>query len=457
MNKDKIIWIVFVLFAVIALGVLAFFVFKNDNSDQNANQSISQIQKKIPSDSDNFASAVYSKNIDDCDKIKSEKMKENCKQAITDIHYYNQALATLDESFCEAISVADQISACLLALRSKEAYLRENYPDELEAIYIRNKNLNRIELLTEKTEADASDIDSFLSLALAYAEKALNDQAMGGSQDEYVEKAFEAVASAEQLDPENSEVFRVKAYIYEIEPHYENAKDNYTKAIELDSENFKAYAGRGHSNRMLGLLDNAVEDLETASELDDTDKHSFIYSNLCNLYVSKGEFEKAKLNCQKVISNESSDSGEKMNAYRVLSSIDLRNMNLIGARENLEEALLMAPMEASLYVAFSKLSIYEKDYDSSVDYARKAVDINTNQAGNHLTLAQALYMQEKYEESIGEAERAIELVSSDVSILLPEKESLLISSYYQISFDYREMGDSSKQAEYEEKAKELLN
>mgnify|MGYP001175607983 FL=1 len=146
-----------------------------------------------------------------------------------------------------------------------------------------------------------------------------------------------------------------------------------------------------------------------------------------------------------------------MNAYRVLSSIDLRNMNLIGARENLEEALLMAPMEASLYVAFSKLSIYEKDYDSSVDYARKAVDINTNQAGNHLTLAQALYMQEKYEESIGEAERAIELVSSDVSILLPEKESLLISSYYQISFDYREMGDSSKQAEYEEKAKELLN
>ena len=60
------------------------------------------------------------------------------------LYYYNRALQTLDTSFCEAISVGDQISACMSAVRSKEEYLRENYPDELEAIY----KINRLIFIT---------------------------------------------------------------------------------------------------------------------------------------------------------------------------------------------------------------------------------------------------------------------------------------------------------------------
>ena len=100
--------------------------------------------------------------------------------------------------------------------------------------------------------------------------------------------------------------------------------------------------------------------------------------------------------------------------------------------------------------------MYEGKYDESEDHARKAIENTPSKATAHLALAQALYMLDRYEESVTAAELGITLVEDDVSLLPPAKDAVRANLHYQLSFNYRELGDTVKQAQHEQTADELL-
>ena len=49
---------------------------------------------------------------------------------------------------------------------------------------------------------------------------------------------------------------------------YQNAADDYTKAIQLDPDNARAYTNRGYSYRILGEHQTAIDDATKAIQLD---------------------------------------------------------------------------------------------------------------------------------------------------------------------------------------------
>ena len=100
---------------------------------------------------------------------------------------------------------------------------------------------------------------------------------------------------------------------------------------------------------------------------------------------------------------------------------------------------------------------FEQKYVQSENDAKKAIELSPSKAMGYLILSQALYMQEKYNEAITQAQKGIKLVENDVSLLSAVKLSVVSSLNYSIANNYRELGNFQKQQEYEQKAKEARN
>ena len=74
-------------------------------------------------------------------------------------------------------------------------------------------------------------------------------------------------------------------------PDIESQIDDYTKAIELEPNNGKAYNNRGASYYNLGEYEKAIDDYSKAIELDPN--YTNVYYNRGDSYYNLGEHEKA--------------------------------------------------------------------------------------------------------------------------------------------------------------------
>ena len=66
-------------------------------------------------------------------------------------------------------------------------------------------------------------------------------------------------------------------------------------------------------------------------------------------------------------------------------------------------------------------------------------------------------MEEKYEDSINAAKKGISLIKDDVSLLAPSKLAMERELTYSIVNNYRQLGDTARQQEYENKARNIFN
>ena len=249
----------------------------------------------------------------------------------------------------------------------------------------------------------------------------------------------------------------MEGYINEIKPDYGVALASYDKAIEIDVDNVFAYVGRGHVNRMLGTLDNAITDFTKAAELDQDKKVIQIYINLCNLEYSRSKYAEASKNCEIVTQQENADPVFLSGAYQTLAMVYISQRDYARARSNLITATTITPNDPNLFIAFAKLNIYEEKYTESEVHARKAIELSPVKATAYLALAQALYMQEKNQESIQTAEKGIMLVNNDVSLLAPNKPATERDLNYIIAHNYRELGDEENQEKYLKAGEEAFN
>lgn len=462
--ENKKTAVIVVIFAVVVFVFVAFFFLYKPSKEMAGDVPVvEEVTGKLPelvcdyeNDQDAYKDAITSKNVNQCECVEDEKLKDTCKSASMDVMFYDRALAQLDPSLCEKINSEIQRGACEKVVTSSIEQLEKQDPQYLANVYATTHNEKAIEQLEKITAEDQETVDNFVSLALAYAEKGLKEQEQGRDQTPYVNKAFEAIESAKVIDENNAAVHRAEGYVNEIKPDFNAALALYTKTIELDENNILAYAGRGHVYRILGVLEGAVEDFEKAAELDVNRAHVFVYTNLCNLEYSRGNTEEAVKNCKIVVSQDNVDPVFQSETAQILGLLYMDEGDYAQANSSLLTAKTLTPDDPNLYVTFSKLGIYEGDYVGSETDAQKAIDISPTKAVSYLALSHALYMQEKYSDAIIAAETGIELVADDVSLLTPSKPAVERDLNYSIANSYRHLGDVEKQKEYEQRGKEVF-
>lgn len=463
MQNKKVLVLIFIF---IPAFVLVYWWVANNVFNKKQNIPIAQNEKEInlpelkcdfESDQAAYNEASDKNSLDACSCIKDEKAREMCLISTMDTILYSNALDNLNVEICENIKSQVHKDSCYSVVEDSIAQLKEKDPARLAYIFTRTHNENSIALYEKLTVDNPDDVNNYIALALAYAEKGLREDEQGDDQTQYVEKAFAAINKAKSIDANNSEVYRVEAYINEIKPDYDQAKILYGKAIEIDGNNASAYAGRGHVNRLMGMLDLAVEDFNKAAELDINKENVFVYVNLCNLESSRSNFKEAVKNCSLVTENNEADPNFKSEAHQIMANIFMGNNDLVQARNNLLKAKSLTPKDAGIFIAFSKLNIIEKKYQESLENAQKSVELSPNKATSYLALAQALYMEERYQESIEAAQKGLSLVKDDVSLLTASKPAVERVLNNSIANCYRQMGDADKQTEYEQKAQESFS
>ncbi len=469
-KESRLTWIVVGVVAVLVIIAGVVFYLQGEQGqpvEQPAEVDLQEVvtinDPKVKScedfeyDTDMYIEALNTGNVQLCQCItENEELKNTCINGTADAIKMQNAVMAMNATLCEEITEESTKAYCVQVVEDGITYFKENDPQALA-----NKRMNAHDeaAITDYEallEGEPDNLTNLLNLTLAYAEKGLREQEQGGDQIPYVEKALETIEKALAISATSSEVYRVEAYVYEIQPDLVKALELYDKALEIDPENILAYAGKGHVQRMIGLLPEALESFNKAAELDTEDREAVIYTNLCSLLYTKGDFEEAVKNCLKVRANEASDNVYKVSALRSLAEIAMANGDAEAAEAYLTEAVAIKPDESNIYILWATLDILKKDYSASEEHARTAVANNPTSARAQLALSRALYMQDRYEESIGIAEAGLALVDSDVSLLIPSKDAVTKELYYSIAFNYYEMDDTANYEKYSQLAEEAF-
>jgi tetratricopeptide (TPR) repeat protein len=462
-KKIKPLWIAVAIVTVLALtaGAVLFFytATPNDSQQEEKQEGLANVSEECAYASDGEAYNTALENLDEyvCRCIEDTERRAVCNQVVSDNMLMKNAVKLLDEKLCDMIESEEKKQNCHSIVVNAVNEYRELQPEVYAGVRASTHSTDTADEYEKLLAGDPENVEYLLTLAIAYAENGLKEQEQGGDQTPNVEKALQKIEEAKSIDETISEIYRVEGYVYEIQPDLGRALSSYEKAIELDEENALAYAGKGHVERMLGLLGEAITSFQTAANLDVKNEYTNIYTNLCNLEYSRGNTERAEQYCGLVIKQEDADPIFKSSAYQLLALIEMQNNDFMKAESYLTSAINSTPNDANIYVTISRMNVRQGNFSGAEEQARKAISLIPTKADAFLTLSQALYMQERHEESIQAAEEGLQKVDTDVSLLEPAKPVVKRDLYLSISFNYREMGDAEKQAEYESLAEETLS
>ena len=191
---------------------------------------------------------------------------------------------------------------------------------------------------------------------------------------------------------------------------FEDAIQNYDKAIELDSNvNSVYYYNRGNAYFSLGKFEEAIQDYNKAIDLNPNDDLS--YSNRGNAYFSLGKFEDAIQDYNKAIDlnpNDDLSYNNKGDAYFNLGKFE-------DAIQDYNKAIDLNPNNASYYnnrgTTFTNLEKYE---DAIQDY-NKTIDLNPNDNYAYFNRGAAFTYLNEYEKAINDFNKAIDLNPNNAS------------------------------------------
>ena len=465
-KKNILLWLL-VIFAVLSvIFISGYYLKKNFNLKQMEKQSASQEELVLPKQECNFQddeaafdAAVEETDIFFCDCVKNEERKAVCKKVTMETKSFNQALAQYDTELCQQILDKERQKACLSVVQSGIDYIKNKDPQYLAVIYSQNNNFNKaVELYEGLIAQEPTNLAYPLGLASAYAEKGL----MEHKESEYMNKALSLIEKAKAVNDKDPEVFRIEGYVYETKPDYEKALASYNKSLELDKNYILSYVGRGHTYRLMGTLNEALEDFRQAAKLDSRKENFDIYSNLCILASTRSDLEKEALqNCQIVVKSEAASSAAKVNAYQVMADLYMNQNRLAEAESNLLSAQTYASNDPNIFISFARLYIYKKDYAAAEKNANDALKLDPLKTTAYDTLSYVLYQQGKTQEAIAAAQKGLEVIDQDVSLLFSQKPTVKKRLYYNLANVYFYLKDKDNEMKYkklgDQVEKEFMN
>ena len=163
--------------------------------------------------------------------------------------------------------------------------LNKAIEDFTKAIQINQVSHNKLKAIFNP-DADVTDL-LYTSRAFVYNELKKYDEAI-----EDYNKAIE-------LAPDNAKIYDERGLIYDKLEKYDEAINDFTKAIQIAPNSSKFYRSRGSSYGALGKYDEAIGDFTKAIQLDPNDKES--YKRRASVYALLEKYDEALKDYNKAI------------------------------------------------------------------------------------------------------------------------------------------------------------
>ncbi|MBN1464210.1 tetratricopeptide repeat protein [candidate division KSB1 bacterium] len=93
-----------------------------------------------------------------------------------------------------------------------------------------------------------------------------------------------------------------RGMVYFVQSRYERAIEDFTRAIQTNPNNFRAYNNRGHAYRMLKMYDRALEDFDHSIEIDATQPDAYL--GRAQVCFEMNDYVQAERNCSKALNIE---------------------------------------------------------------------------------------------------------------------------------------------------------
>lgn len=222
-----------------------------------------------------------------------------------------------------------------------------------------------------------------------------------------IEKIMERMATTEK---ERKERNRMTAWDYNREgercyslKQYKEAVENYTQAIQLQSNTALFYNNRGYVYGGLGEYDKAISDYNKAIELDPF--NSTAYHNRGYTYNNLKEYEKAISDYGKAIElspNNATAYNNRGSIYIVLGRTD-------EAISDLNKAIELKPEVANPYKHLGDICKDQGEYTKSIQFASKAIELNSEYKDAYLLRAEVYRLLGETKKAAADEEMAKKL------------------------------------------------
>ncbi len=183
-------------------------------------------------------------------------------------------------------------------------------------------------------------------------------------------EALENFSRAIELDSNCAEAYLNRAIVYQNINQHRNALEDFNKAIQLDPDNDHAYLHRALSYKILEDYDKSLNDLDRTMELNAKSRLVCLY-NKGNVYASAGQRDKALEAFSEAISLKPNDAESYMrrgSMYAVMREYDK-------ASTDLDKAVELDPKNANCYCGRGILHAYMHKDDKALADFDKAVEI----------------------------------------------------------------------------------
>ncbi|MEN8247962.1 MAG: tetratricopeptide repeat protein [Bacteroidota bacterium] len=183
----------------------------------------------------------------------------------------------------------------------------------------------------------------------------------------------------------------------------EKAVEQFTKAIEIDSNFSAAYFYRGIAEFKLGHYEQAINDFTRVNQLDTNLKVAHMYKGFA--YRQLGDNQKSLESLSTYL-----DSQNELSAldYNMLGKAKMKAGDLDGAIDNFAAALTESKNESQHYYLFLAL-FGNRDYDEALDQINLAIVENNDFYGYYINRGNTLFMTGNFNKALVDYNYAITL------------------------------------------------
>jgi tetratricopeptide (TPR) repeat protein len=237
-------------------------------------------------------------------------------------------------------------------------FLERNSPDEALPLLERAVGEDPISPLTSARLAEVQ-IQKYWSIKEV--------QGIGG--EEWLEKAKASLRRAELRNPDLAIVRGVSGMIHEYSGLYDDAEEDYQRALEIEPLNGDFWRRRGDVYQKTSRFAKALQMYQKA--VDVQPGYFMNYLALCNLYADQANNDEAIRQCQKVVALVPQLS----EAHMLLSKPYLASGKFPDGERELRQAIAIDPSSSRALHALALALVYQKRYSEAIPFFNQAVTI----------------------------------------------------------------------------------
>lgn len=201
--------------------------------------------------------------------------------------------------------------------------------------------------------------------------------------------------------------------------NYPAAKEEFSKAVEMDARSIDAYTHLGNACVNLGQYDEALVAFKNALLLDTTSGET-LYS-IGSIYLLKDE----KLKAVEYYNKAESAGFKKAELYQILADVFFESNDTPQALRNITRAIAADPFDGNLRIFKVRIYLAEGKLDEAIETLDEMQKILPDAFEAYDLRAQILCGQEKYEEALKICELGCSRFPDDINLALSKLKVLV--------------------------------